>query len=98
MVYVADTMALVWHLEKHRRLGAQARSVLQEADQGYHTIVISGATLMEILYLSERQRISVDLTTLRSLLARSLSPHGRRVHYPTAASLRAKERYAVPTV
>ncbi len=73
MLYVTDTMALVWHLEKRRRLGAQARKVLQEADQGLHTIVISGATLMEILYLSERQRISVDLTTLRSLLARSLS-------------------------
>ena len=51
MLYVADTMALVWHLEKHRGLGAQARKVLQEADQGLHTIVISGATLMEILYL-----------------------------------------------
>ena len=32
MVYVADTVTLVWHLEKHRRLGTQARSVLQEAD------------------------------------------------------------------
>jgi hypothetical protein len=50
-------------------LGAQARKVLQEADQGLHTMVISGATLMEILYLSERQRISVDLTVLKNLLA-----------------------------
>jgi PIN domain nuclease of toxin-antitoxin system len=49
MLYVADTMALVWHLEKRRRLGAQARKILQEADLGLHTIVISGATLMEIL-------------------------------------------------
>ena len=73
MLYVADTMALVWHLEKHRRLGAQARKVLQEADQGLHTIVISGATLMEILYLSERRCISVDLTVLKNLLARSQS-------------------------
>jgi PIN domain nuclease of toxin-antitoxin system len=73
MLYVADTMALVWHLEKRRRLGAQARRVLQEADQGHHTIVISGATLMEILYLSERQRISVDLMTLKNFLTASQS-------------------------
>ena len=71
MVYAVDTVALVWHLEKHRRLGARARSILQEADQGHHTIVISGATLMEILYLSERRRISVDLATLKDLLARN---------------------------
>jgi len=71
MVYVADTVTLVWHLEKHRRLGAQARSVWQEADQGQHTSVLSGATLMEILYLSERRRISVDLTILKNLLARN---------------------------
>ena len=73
MVYVADTVALVWHLEKRRKLGPLARRVLQEADQGRHTIVISGATLMEILYLSERRRISVDLTILKNLLARSLT-------------------------
>ena len=71
MVYVVDTVTLVWHPEKHRRLGAQARSILQEADQGHHTIVISGVTLMEILYLSERRRISVDLTILKNLLARN---------------------------
>jgi PIN domain nuclease of toxin-antitoxin system len=73
MLYVVDTVALVWHLEKRRRLGAQARRVLQEADQGQHTIVISGATLMEILYLSERQRISIDLTSLKNLLSQSQS-------------------------
>ncbi len=73
MLYVADTVALVWHLEKRRKLGMQARRVLQEADQGLHTIVISGATLMEVLYLSERRRISVDLTVLKSLLVRSYS-------------------------
>jgi hypothetical protein len=32
-----------------------------------------GATLMEILYLSERQRISVDLASLRNLFSRKQS-------------------------
>jgi PIN domain nuclease of toxin-antitoxin system len=73
MVYVADTMALVWHLEKKRKLGKQTQRILEEADQGHHTIALSGATLMEILYLSERQRISVDLASLRNLLSRKQS-------------------------
>lgn len=73
MVYVADTVTLVRHLEKHRKLGAQARHLLREADQGQHTIVLSGATLMEILYLSERRRITIDLTALGNLMTHNQS-------------------------
>jgi predicted nucleic acid-binding protein len=64
MYYLADTVALVRHLRRGRRLGRQARTILREADQGHHTIAISGITLMEILYLSERRRIPLDLATL----------------------------------
>ena len=71
MFYLADTMALVWYLRGHRRLGKQARRILREADQGPHTIAISGVTLMEILYLSERRRISISLENLDNLLAQS---------------------------
>ena len=35
------------------------------------TIAISGVTLMEILYLSERRRISISLENLDNLLAQS---------------------------
>jgi PIN domain nuclease of toxin-antitoxin system len=71
MFCLADTMALVWYLRGHRRLGKQARKILREADQGHHTIAISGVTLMEILYLSERRRISISLENLDNLLAQS---------------------------
>ncbi len=71
MYYVTDTMALVWQLEGSRRLGQQARKILREAEQGIHTIALSGVTLMEVLYLSERGRISVGLGTVGNLLAQS---------------------------
>jgi PIN domain nuclease of toxin-antitoxin system len=67
MYYLADTVALVWHLRGHRRLGRHARRILREADQGHHTIAISGVTLMEILYLSEGQRVSISLDNLGNL-------------------------------
>jgi PIN domain nuclease of toxin-antitoxin system len=73
MYYLADTVALVWHLRAHRRLGREARRILREADQGHHTIAISGVTLMEILYLSERRRIPIDLQNLGSLLVQSIN-------------------------
>lgn len=71
MDYLADTVALVWHLRRDRKLGRQAKTILGEADQGNHTISISGVTLMEILYLSERRRIPVDLEALENLLSQS---------------------------
>ena len=71
MYYLADTMAIVWYLRGHRRLGRQARRILREADQGHHTIAISGVTLMETLYLSERRRIPIGLESLDNLLAQT---------------------------
>jgi PIN domain nuclease of toxin-antitoxin system len=71
MLYMTDTVALVGHLEKRRRLGRQAQRILEETDQGRHAIALSGITLMEVLYLSERGRISVGLVTLENLLAQS---------------------------
>jgi hypothetical protein len=44
MYYLADTVALVRHLRGGRGLGRQARRILREADQGQHTIAISGIT------------------------------------------------------
>ena len=71
MYYLADTVALVRHLRGGRGLGRRVRTILGEADEGHHTIAISGITLMEILYLSERRRIPVDLTALDNLLTHS---------------------------
>jgi PIN domain nuclease of toxin-antitoxin system len=67
MYYLADTLALVWQLRAHRRLGRQARRILREADQGHHTIAISKVTLMEIFYLSGRRRIPISLDNLDNL-------------------------------
>jgi predicted nucleic acid-binding protein len=67
MYYLSDTVALVWYLCGHRRLGRQARRILRETDQSHHTIAISGVTLMEILYLSERRRIPIGLENLGNL-------------------------------
>jgi predicted nucleic acid-binding protein len=71
MLYVTDTVTLVRHLEKKRKLGRQAQRILNEADQGHHTVALSGVTLMEVLYLSERGRIAVGLGTLGNWLAQS---------------------------
>ncbi|MCK5524016.1 MAG: PIN domain-containing protein [Thiomargarita sp.] len=71
MVYLADSVALIRHLRKHRRLGQQARKILQEADAGEHTIFISAISLMEILYLAQAKKITVDLAEVITLISNS---------------------------
>lgn len=71
MYYLTDTMALVWHIQRDRKLGKRARQIFTASEQGRHTVAVSGVTLMEVLYLSERRRISVNLATLQHLFAQS---------------------------
>lgn len=61
MQYLAHTVTLVRHLSKAGKLGKAAKRILDEADKGQHHIFISVISLVEILYLSEKHRIPVDL-------------------------------------
>ncbi|EDN68320.1 conserved hypothetical protein [Beggiatoa sp. PS] len=71
MRYLADSVALIRHLRKHRRLGIKARKILQEADAGEHTIFVSAMSLMEILYLAQAKKITVDLAQVMTLISNS---------------------------
>jgi PIN domain nuclease of toxin-antitoxin system len=66
MNYLADTVAIVRHLGKRRKLGKDADKILTEADDGLHHIYISTITLMEVLYLAEANRIAISLFQLIS--------------------------------
>jgi len=56
---LADTHAIVWYLLDSGRLSPVAREALELADRT-GTIYISTITLVELLYLSERDRIPQD--------------------------------------
>ena len=75
--YSIDTVGLVLHLEK-RRLGAEAQTILQQAESNQATIFIPTMVLAEILYLSEKKRISL---TFEQLLA-YLNTHADFVEMP----------------
>ncbi|MFQ5750542.1 MAG: type II toxin-antitoxin system VapC family toxin, partial [bacterium] len=61
MEYLADTVALILHVGKEKRIGKKAQEILSAADCGTHRIFISCISFMEIMYLSEKGRISFDL-------------------------------------
>ena len=71
MKYVADTIAIIRHLTKSRKMSAKAKEIFRRTDRGEDQIIVSGITLMEILYLSEKGRIDVDLIDVTKLITDS---------------------------
>lgn len=53
--YVADTHALYWYLTNDSRLGAQAKSVFEQARTGSAKIWLPSIVLAEMFYLLEKQ-------------------------------------------
>ena len=57
MQFLADTVAIVRHFSNVGKIGKAAKLILQDADSGKNTILISIISIVEILYLSERNKI-----------------------------------------
>ena len=55
---VADTHALVWYLTRPNRLSEEARDALDEAAESGQPIYLSVISLIEVIYLVERGRLS----------------------------------------
>ncbi len=65
MQYLADTVAIIRHFASVGKIGNAAKSILQDADKGKNKVLISIISMVEILYLSERNRIPLNLEEAR---------------------------------
>jgi PIN domain nuclease of toxin-antitoxin system len=66
--YLADTVAIIRHFASVGKIGKAAKSILQDADNGTNKILISIISMVEILYLSERNRVPLNLEEMRRKL------------------------------
>jgi PIN domain nuclease of toxin-antitoxin system len=96
--YVTDTHALYWHLTGDARLSLAARQVFSEADTGLHQILVPGIALIEMVYLSEKGRLStVQVDQIFALLSTIDGSYAvAPLDQYTAASLRHIPRSAIP--
>jgi PIN domain nuclease of toxin-antitoxin system len=74
MLYVVDAHALIWYLTNDAKLSVNARNALRRIDEGNDEGLIPTIVLAEILYASERGRISITLEFVLKELR-------RRKHY-----------------
>lgn len=61
MEYLADTVAIVRFFSQTGKLGKSARKIFSDTEDGKKFIWISIISLVEIMYLVEKNRISPDL-------------------------------------
>jgi PIN domain nuclease of toxin-antitoxin system len=62
VIYVTDTHPLIfWSANRKNRLGNRARRILQETEQGKHSIVVPIIVLEEINRLAERKIVRLNV-------------------------------------
>lgn len=61
MKYLADTVTIIRHFAKTGKIGRKAKVILDDAEKGKHHIFISVISLVEIMYLSQKMRIKINL-------------------------------------
>jgi PIN domain nuclease of toxin-antitoxin system len=97
--YVADTHALIWHFTKDAKLSREAAVIFSEADQGNTVIHASAMSLIEIVYLGEKGRVSRELCDEAFRLLKPAKDASYRVlpiDHAVASAISEIPRAAVP--
>lgn len=71
MEYLLDTVAVVRHFSGYGKIGQKAATILDHIETREDKLLISAVSLMEILYLAEKHRISVTLPQTLDLIESS---------------------------
>jgi PIN domain nuclease of toxin-antitoxin system len=69
--YLGDTVTLIRHFSGAGKIGKTARKILEGVDAGENRLFISSISLVEILYLSEKKRIQIQLQGAIELIGES---------------------------
>src|SRR5262245_30909560 len=62
--YVLDTNALIWHLKKDKKLGAQASAIFEAAKQGRTQLIISSIVLADLYFADQKWGLFDDFSQI----------------------------------
>jgi PIN domain nuclease of toxin-antitoxin system len=96
VIYVTDTHPLVfWSSNRRRRLGNRARRILQETEQGKHSIIVPIVVLEEINRLVERKIVRLEVSFRRWAEELERSPNFQAQAYTLEVLLEAVSLAAI---
>ncbi|ODS39322.1 MAG: hypothetical protein A7316_05865 [Candidatus Altiarchaeales archaeon WOR_SM1_86-2] len=73
MEHAADTVTIIRHFTNTGKIGKKAKLILDGAENGEHHVFISVISLVEIMYLSQKHRIDIDLDETLEIINNSLN-------------------------
>ena len=68
MIYLLDTIAVIRHFSGKGKIGKKALQIFKSFETSDNEFSVSVISLMEILYLNEKQRINIELYETINLL------------------------------
>jgi len=71
MRYLLDTVAIVRHFTGKGKIGGTASHILDSIENNEDEFVISVVSLMEVMYLAEKNRIDISLSETLNLIESS---------------------------
>ncbi len=69
MIFLLDTVTIIRHFSNSGKIGKKALEILNSVEKSDTEFAISVISLMEIMYLSEKNRIGIDLQKTFSIIA-----------------------------
>ena len=95
-LYVADTHALAWYLTGSARISTPARQIFDDTIAGTHEVIIPVIVLAELIMISEKRRIVLNLTTIFNRL--SAIPNFHFTSLSPAIVLRTQALTSLPDI
>ncbi|MBI3600183.1 MAG: PIN domain-containing protein [Nitrospinae bacterium] len=71
MKYLADTVTIIRHFSETGSIGKRVISILDDTEQGKNHLYISVISIVEIMYLSEKRRIKINLAETLNIINNS---------------------------
>lgn len=68
MQYLLDTNAIIRHFANFSKIGKKAKTIIKEGENNEHKLFISIISLMEIMFLAEKNRIPINLSETIELI------------------------------
>lgn len=69
MIYLLDTVAIIRYFSSFGKIGRKAKNIFDSFDKSSDEFDMSVISLMEIMYLSEKNRIGIDLNSTLSIIS-----------------------------
>ena len=96
MSYVTDTHPLVWYMTDDPKLSREARNIFKKVDSGQDYIFIPCIVFFELLYLTEKGKVSIDFDSFIRMMSSAVYYKVEPLCLPIIEKTRKISREEIP--